>query len=128
MDSKCPLYLWDLMLWQIDMQGNLQRQSNTTSNVLTHAHLHGAHDFNRHPLALIVIAVHIYVPPDKRKTWSIKIKKGFYVGTLLEHYRYYMAYCSKSQAVQGSKTMYFKHKYITDPDMTPSDAIVQAAK
>ena len=98
-DSKCPLYLWDLMLRQIDMQVNLQRQSNTTPKVSAHAHLYRAHDFNQHPLAPLDIAVHIYVAPGNRKTWSIKTKKGCYVSTSLERYRYYMAYCSKTQAV-----------------------------
>ena len=51
MDSKCPLFLWDLMLRQIDMQVNMLRQSNVTPKVSAEAHLHGQHDFNRHPLA-----------------------------------------------------------------------------
>jgi hypothetical protein len=90
--------------------------------------MHGQHNFNRHPLAPLGLEAHIYVPPDKRKTWGIKSHKGFYIGTSTEHYRYYKAYCTDTRAVQGSETMFFKHKYITSPTVTPADAIVQAAK
>ena len=90
--------------------------------------MHGHHDFNRHPLALLGIESHLFVPLDKRKTWAVKSHKGYYIGTSTEHYRYYKAYYTNSRAVQGSETMYFKHKYITSPTVTPADAIVQAAK
>ena len=122
MDPKCPLYLWDLMLPQIDMQVNLQRQSNTTPKISAHAHLYGQHDFNRHPLAPLGTECHIYVPPGQRKTWGVKSKKAFYVGTSMEHYRYYWASVVETGAIQGSETMFFKHKYITDPTVTPADA------
>ena len=68
MDMKCPLFLWDLMLKQIDMQVNMLRQSNITPRISAHAHLHGQHDFNRHPLAPLDIEVHSYVLPNKRRT------------------------------------------------------------
>ena len=128
MDSKCPLFLWDLMLGQIDMQVNMLRQSNSTPNISAEAHLHGQHDFNRHPLAPLGIEVHSYIPPDKRKTWGIKSKKGYYIGTSREHYRYFHAYIPETGGIQGSETMYFKHKYITMPSVTSADAVVQAAK
>jgi hypothetical protein len=128
MDSKCPLFLWDLMLGQIDMQVNMLRQSNVTPKVSAEAHLHGQHDFNRHPLAPLGIEVHSYIPPDKRKTWGIKSKKGYYIGTSREHYRYFHAYIPETGGIQGSETMYFKHKYITMPSVTSADAVVQAAK
>ena len=128
MDSDCPLHVWDLRLPQIDMLVNLQRQSNLTLKVSAHAHLHRQHDFNWHPLTPMGIKERIYVPPYKLKTWEVKTKKGFYVGTSLEHYRYYTAWVPETGAVQGLETMYFKHKYITDPAVMPADAVVQAAK
>ena len=104
------------------------RQSNITPRISAHAHLHGQHDFNRHPLAPLGIEVHSYVPPDKRRTWSIKSKKGYYIGTSDEHYRYFHAYIPETGGIQGSETMHFKHKYITMPSVTSADAVVQAAK
>ena len=110
------------------MQVNLQRQSNITPKISAHTHLHGQHDFNRHPLAPLGVWVHVYISPTKRKTWSVKTHKGYYVGTSTDHYHYYKAWIPQTAAIQGSETMYFKHKYITDPAVTPADQIVQAAK
>ena len=128
MDPKCPLALWDLMLPQIDMQVNLLRQSNITPKISAYAHLHGQHDFNRQPLAPLGVEVHVYVPPENRHTWSVKTKKGFYVETSTEHYRYYKAYIPETGSIQGTETMFFKHKYITMPALTAADAVVQAAR
>ena len=94
MSNKCPLAIWDLLLQQIDMQVNLLRQSNVAPKISAWAQMHGDHNFNRHPLAPLGIESHIYVPPDKQKTWAVKSHKGFYVGTSTEHYRYYKAYCT----------------------------------
>ena len=128
MDSKCPLYLWDLMLPQIDWQINMLRQSNVTPKVSADAHLHGQHVFNRHPMAPLGIEIHSYIPPDKRKTWEAKSHKGYYIGTSREHYRYYLSFIPKTGGIQGSETMAFKHKYITMPSVTLADAVVQAVK
>ena len=127
-DPKCPLSLLDLMLKQVDCQVNLLRQANAAPKVSAYAYLHGQHDFNRHPFAPLGIEIHSYVQPNKRMTWEVKCKKGYYIGTSLEHYRYYFAHIRDTGGIQGSETMYFKHKYITMPTVTPSDAIVQAAR
>ena len=99
MSDKCPLAIWDLLLPQIDMQVNLLRQSNIASKVSAWAYMHGQHYFNRHPLVPLRIEAHIYIPPDKHKTWGVKSHKGFYIGTSFEHYRYYKAYCTSTKAV-----------------------------
>ncbi len=38
--------------------------------------------------------------PDKRKTWGVKSKSGFYLGTSLEHYHYYWAYMPDTRAIR----------------------------
>ncbi|KAL7551824.1 hypothetical protein ACHAWF_015016 [Thalassiosira exigua] len=126
--STFPLAIWDDLLPQIDMQVNLLRFSNVAPNVCSWTVLHGPHDFNRHPLAPLGSELHMHVPPDKRKSWGVKSRRGHYVGTSLEHYRYYWGYFSDTRAIAGSETVSFKHKYITTPTVTPADAIVQAAR
>ncbi len=74
------------------------------------------------------MTIHIYVPPDKRNPWSIKTKKGFYIGTSMHHYCYYMGWYTKTRSAQELETMYFKPKYITDPGITFFNVIVQASK
>ncbi|KAL7544565.1 hypothetical protein ACHAWF_007943 [Thalassiosira exigua] len=87
--STFPLSTWDELLPQIDMQVNMLRFSNVAPNVCSWTVLHGPHDFNRHPLAPLGCELHMHVPPDKRKSWGVKSRRGHYVGTSLEHYRYY---------------------------------------
>ena len=72
--------------------------------------------------------MHQLEQPDKRKSWGVKSKLGHYLGTSLEHYRYYFGYFAETGAKRGSESVIFKHKYITSPTVTPADAIVQAAK
>jgi hypothetical protein len=126
--ERCPLYLWDTMLPHLDRQVNMLRMSNVAPKVSAYAHLYGPHDFNRHPWAPLGIAVHVYIPPDKRRSWSVKSKKGHYIGMSTEHYRYYLVDVTETKQIQGSETVFFKHKYITMPDVTPADAIVEAAR
>ena len=123
-----PLSLWDELLPQIDMQVNLLRFSNVAPKVCAWTVLNGPHDFNRHPLAPLGVAIQMLEHTDKRKSWGVKSKPGFYIGTSLDHYRYYLGWNTETKAIRGSETVVFKHKYITNPTITPGDAIVSAAR
>ena len=46
----------------------------------------------------------------------------------MDHYRYYWGWMRETKKIRGSDTLIFKHKYITNPSVTPGDAIVNAAK
>ncbi len=72
--------------------------------------------------------MHLHKQPDKQKTWGVKSKKGYYVGTSLKHYCYYNGYLPERRAIRGTDTATFKHKYITSPTIMPADAIVHATK
>ena len=71
-----PLFMWNELLPQLDMQVNLLRFSNVSPNVFSWTILAGAHDFNRHPLAPLGIKIHMLEQVDKRKSWGVKCKKG----------------------------------------------------
>ncbi len=43
-----------------------------------------------------------------------------------EHYRTHVVFCKKTRAKQKADTVFFKHKHITQPMVTPADAIVNA--
>ena len=123
-----PMNLWDTMLEQVDMTCNMQRMSNANPKVSAHAYLNGPHDFNRMPLAPLGIDCMMYITPDKRKTFGTKAVKAWYTGTSKEHYRYYNGWCADTRATRGSETVFFKHKCITNPAVTPEDAVVHAAQ
>ena len=110
------------------MQVNLLRYSNIHPKVCSWTVLNGAHDFNRHPLEPLGVDIQMLELPNKRKTWGVKSKPGYYVGTSLEHYRYYWGWMNDTKRIIGSDTVKFKHKYITNPSTTRGDAIVNAAQ
>jgi hypothetical protein len=88
---------------------------------------HGNHDFNAHPLAPMGCAVQIYVRPENQKTWDVNSIDGYYIGTSFEHYQNYTIWCIDTQAERNSDTVWFKHKYLTNPKLTAADVIVNAA-
>ena len=110
------------------MQVNILRYSNIHPKVCSWTVLNGAHDFNRHPLAPLGVEIQMLEHPDKRKTWGVKSKPGYYVGTSLEHYRYYWGWMNDTKRIRGSDTVKFKHKYTTTPSITTGDAIVNVAQ
>ena len=66
--------------------------------------------------------------PDKRKSWGVKSKPGYYVVTSSEHYRYCWRWMNDTNRIRGSDNVKFKHKYITNNSITTGDAIVNAAQ
>jgi len=44
----------------------------------------------------------------------------------MEHYRCHKIYVKKTRSERISDTVFFKHKYITQPTVTPADTIVKA--
>ena len=123
-----PMYLWDKLLSQTELTLNLLRQSNATPTISAHAHLYGPFDFNRMPLAPLGCEVQVHEPPDKRGTWSQHSKKGWYLGTSDEHYRCYKIHVKETRAERISETVFFKHKYVSNPSLTHGDLVVKAAQ
>ena len=44
----------------------------------------------------------------------------------MEHYRCHKVYVKKTRSERISDTVFFKHKYITQPTVMPEDTIVKA--
>ena len=126
--DNLPLGLWDELLPQLDMQVNILLFSNVNPNVYPWTVLNGSNDFNRHSLAPLDTEIQMLEHPDKVKTWGMKSKPGYYVGTSLDHYRYYWGWMRETKKIRGSDNVVFKHKYITNTSVTTGDAIVNAAK
>jgi hypothetical protein len=61
------------------------------------------------------------------RTWGEHSCDGWYVGMSLEHYRTHIVFVKATkQHLRLSDTVYFKHKYITQPTITTADRIVNA--
>jgi hypothetical protein len=84
-----PLNLWDKLLPQCLIILNLLRRSRINTQLSAQAHMHGAFDFNRTPLAPPGTKVIIHEKPDIRQTWDPHDVEGWYLGPALRHYLCY---------------------------------------
>ena len=126
-DDNFPLHLWDKIIPQAEKQLWLLRQSNTNPKVSAYSHVHGHHNYNALPFVPIGMQTIVHEKSSKRGTWSQHGVKGYVLGTSYEHYRNWIAYCTKSRGVRVSGKMFFKHKYLTNPSVTTGDVVCQAA-
>ena len=125
-DNNFPINQWDELLPQTILTLNLLRQSNVAPNISAWAYHHGSFDYNRMPIAPMGCAVQFHIKPGRRKTFGEHSEDGFYLKTSEEHYRTHVIFCKKTRAKRLADTVFFKHKYITQPTVTPADAIVNA--
>jgi hypothetical protein len=121
-----PINQWDELLPQTILTLNLLRQSNVAPHISAYAYHHGSFDYNRMPIAPMGCAVQFHIKPGQRKTFGEHSADGFYLKTSEEHYRTHVVFCKKTRAKQLADTVFFKHKYITQPTVMPADAIVNA--
>ena len=64
--------------------------------------------------------------PGRRKSFAQHCSKGWVLGTSPEHYRARVHWTPHTRTTRISATMFFKHKYISNPTVTPADAVVAA--
>ena len=124
--STFPLHLWCQLLPQMEKQLHLLRQTNANPKVCTYTHLYGPHDYNAIPFVPIGIESMVHDKPKNRKTYAQHCSKGWVLGTSPEHYRCWQISMQDTRATRISGTVFFKHKYLTNPTVSPEDAIIAA--
>jgi hypothetical protein len=90
-----------------------------------HQYVHGQFDYNTMPLAPLGCTVQMHEAPTKQGTWAENSIDGWYIQTSPEHYRCHVIYTKKTKSMRISDTVWFKHKFITQPTVTPADMIVK---
>ena len=126
-DKSFPLHLWDRLLPQAEHTLNMLRTSTMTPTISAYAHLWGQHDYNANPFAPLGCKVEAHVTPGVRETWAPHTASGYYIGNAWEHYRCHEVYIIDTKSVRTCLTVFFKHKYLTMPTITPADALIRAA-
>ena len=116
------------MLPGAELQLNFQRQSNVAPKVSAYAHVHGPHNFMKHPFEPLGIPALIHDKPDNRASWQEHASEGWNLGPSLEHHRCFNLYNKETRAERISGTVFFKHKFLTSPIITPEDRVVDAAQ
>ncbi len=68
----------------------------------------------------------VHVKPHKRRTYAQHCEKGFVIGTLFEHYQCQKIWMKDMHGMRILGAVWFKHKYLTNPSVTPEDRIIAA--
>ena len=121
-----PMRLWCRLLRPAEHQLNLLRKSRVVPSVSAFAHLYGQHDYDANPWAPLGTAVEMHIMPAQRRTFAAHTKSGFYIGNSEKHYRCHQVWLPETRATSVAQTVFFKHKYLTQPAITTSDAILRA--
>eukprot|EP00804_Cyclotella_cryptica_P026876 CCRYP_017593-RA/>CCRYP_017593-RA protein AED:0.20 eAED:0.21 QI:0/0/0/1/1/1/3/0/940 len=125
--DKFPLHLWCQLLPHMERQLNLLHQSNANSKISAYAHLYGPHDYNASPFVPLGMEALVHDKPHRCKTYAQHCSKGWVIGTSTEHYRCWKIWLPTTSSTRIAATVFFKHKYLTNPSMTPADALITAA-
>eukprot|EP00804_Cyclotella_cryptica_P024317 CCRYP_015305-RA/>CCRYP_015305-RA protein AED:0.21 eAED:0.21 QI:0/0/0/1/1/1/2/0/741 len=125
--DKFPLHLWCQLIPHMERQLNLLRQSNANSRISAYAHLYGPHDYNASPFVPLGMEALVHDKPHRRKTYAQHCSKGWVIGTFTEHYRCWKIWSPTTRSTRIAATVFFKHKYLTNPSMSPADALIAAA-
>jgi hypothetical protein len=102
------------------------RPAGMTPSVSAYAYLWGQHDCNTNSFALLGCKVEAHITSGARETWAPHTASGYYVGNGWEHYPCHEVYISDTKSIRTCSTVLFKHKYLTMPYLTLSDALICA--
>ncbi len=125
--DRFPLSLWCHLVRPAELTVNLLRQSNLVPKILAYAHMHGQHDYTKHPFAPLGCAVMAHVKPKNRRSWDVHGDVGFNIGMAMEHHRCFHVYIVKTRATRISDLVFFKHQYIMNPQLTLETLVLKAA-
>jgi hypothetical protein len=95
--------------------------------VSAYTYLYGQHDYNSNPFAPLGCKVEAHVIPGICKTWALHTASGYYIGNAMEHYHCYNVYIPDIKGTCVCSSIFFKHKYLTTPMLTPSHTLIKAA-
>jgi hypothetical protein len=95
--------------------------------VSAYAHVHGQHNYMRRLFAPLGCAVMAHVKPKNRRMWDVHADKGFNIGMAIEHHQCFHIYVVKTRAMRSSDRVFFKHQYITNPQIMPETLVIKAA-
>lgn len=127
-DTSFPFKQWDRLTPQAVRTLNMLRFTNIAPKVSCHTYMYSVHDYNSEPFAPMGCAIQAHNKPNRRKTWDQHSVNGWYLRTISEHYRSYKFFKKYTQEEAIMDTMFFKHKYLTNPTITLEDQVIQAAQ
>jgi hypothetical protein len=99
------MHLWDILLPQAFITLNMLRSSRINPKLSAATHIYGQYDFNRAPMAPPGTRIKAHERPDRWRTWDPDGQDGWYIGPVLEHYRCYRVYITKTRGERVVETV-----------------------
>ena len=121
------MHLWCRLIPQAKKKLLLIRQTNINLKISGFAYLYIPYEYNAQPFVPIGMEAMIHDKPSRKKTFAQHCSKGFVLRSSPEHYRCWNLWTTSTKATRVSGTVFFKHNYITNPETTPTDAIIASA-
>jgi hypothetical protein len=107
--DRFSLSLWCDLEQPAELTVNLLRKSNIASKVSACAHVHGQHNYMKHPFAPPGCALMAHIKPKNRQSWDVHADTSFNIRTAMEHHQCFHIYIMKTRATIISDTAFFKH-------------------
>jgi hypothetical protein len=126
-DKEFPLHLWCQLLPQAEDTLNMLQTARLRPTVSAYTYLWGQHNYNANPFAPLGCKVETNVSPTVQETWAPHTATGYYIGNAKEHYRCHQIYITNTNHIRTCEMVFFKHKYLTMPTITPADTLIKAA-
>jgi hypothetical protein len=100
--------------------------SQMTPTVPAYASLWKQHDYNANPFAPLECKVEAHLVPTICESWAPHTARGFYVVNAFDHYWCHEIYITDTKHSRVCNAVFFKHKYLTMPTITPVNALIRA--
>jgi hypothetical protein len=123
-----PVHLWCQLLLHVEWQLLLLQQSQLHPNLFAYVHIYGHHDYKEHPFVPIGMEALVHDKQHKCQTYAEHCKKAFVLGTSTKHYQHWKFWSTATRATCILGAAFFKHKYLTNPSVTPKDLVITAAE
>ena len=90
--------------------------------------MYGHHHYNAAPLVPIGMESLVHENPHRIRSFAEQCRKGYVLGASFEYYRGWKIWIQQTRATGVSVTVINRHKYISNPAVTPADAVISVAR
>ena len=123
-----PIAYWCRLLLQTDLSVNIVRPNHQNPLPSAWAAMEGELHFDSTPIAPPDSEMPMHQKPARRSSFGLNVKKAWYLGPCLSHYRTFRGILPSTGWERLSNTVKFQHHAIGIPEITPADRIVEAAR
>ena len=104
--ANFPMHLWFRLIPQAEKQLLLLRQSNVNPKFSAFAYPYGPHNYNVQPFVPFGMEAMIHNKTSRRKNFAQHCRKGFVLGSSLDHYRCWNQWTTSTKATRVSGTVF----------------------